>query len=349
MCSQDQEVLMKILAKKNVPDVLRSWSKDFKVLSPTKQEQGDCIFDIFSEEKFTLEYNKPPMPPKSSFLPQSEVIFTVDHGDFTPVVSEGRTLLFGIRACDLMGILQSKSFYGRDRDDVYFRAHSKNTVVVVLACNQSQNETCFCTTMRSGPYAEKGFDVQLFDMGDDFFVEEGSEIGKELTSSETFTEIGQTDVFEQLTRIKNTALNSIPLVPFIADAMDILKNSKGSDNVWEALGRKCISCGGCVHVCPTCTCYNVADRTCTPESGERIRTWDTCLYGGFTREASGHNPRSSQGLRLKRRHEHKLLYFNETDIQGALSGCVGCGRCSDYCPVHIGTLEVVKSIVDQPL
>ena len=81
-------------------------------------------------------------------------------------------------------------------------------------------------------------------------------------------------------------------------------------------------------------------------SGERMRTWDTCLYAGFTREASGHNPRPSQASRLKRRHEHKLVHFNPVDNQGALCGCVGCGRCSDYCPVHIGTLEVVKAIAD---
>jgi Fe-S oxidoreductase len=75
-----------------------------------------------------------------------------------------------------------------------------------------------------------------------------------------------------------------------------------------------------------------------------VRAWDACLYGGFTREASGHNPRNIQALRLKRRHEHKLLHFNNADIQDALCGCVGCGRCSDYCPVHIGTLEIVKAI-----
>ena len=78
----------------------------------------------------------------------------------------------------------------------------------------------------------------------------------------------------------------------------------------------------------------------------RLRAWDACLYGGFTREASGHNPRIIQSLRLKRRHEHKLLDYNKIDIQDGLCGCVGCGRCSDYCPVHIGTLEVVKAIAE---
>jgi sulfhydrogenase subunit beta (sulfur reductase) len=338
---------MKLLAKKDVPKVLRSWSNKFTILSPSQKEQGDCIFDTFDEETFTIEYRKPPMPQKSSFLPQSEVIFKVDQGNYSPVLPEGRTLLFGIRACDLSGIRQLKSFYSRDRDDIYFRGHTKDTVIVVNACLWPQNETCFCTTMHSGPYAEEDYDIQLFDMGNAFFVEVGSDIGKELTSSKAFTAFDQTDAGERIARLKHMAYNSISLVPEIADAIDILKGTGAKDSVWDHFGRKCITCGGCVYVCPTCTCYNVVDRIITIDSGERIRTWDTCLYGGFTREASGHNPRSTQGLRLKRRHEHKLLYYNEIDNQGALCGCVGCGRCSDYCPVHIGTLEVVKAIVEQ--
>jgi ferredoxin len=338
---------MKLLAKKDVPEVLHSWSSRFTILSPSRKEQGDCLFDIFDKETFTLEYRKPPMPQKSSFLPQSEVIFTVDQGNYSPLISKVQTLLFGIRACDLSGIRQLKSFYSRDRDDIYFRGHTEGTVTVVNTCLWPQNETCFCTTMHSGPYAEKDYDIQLFDMGNAFLVELGSDIGKDLASMKVFAEFNQADAEERLTRLKHMAYNSIPLVPEVAEAMDILKDTGANDKVWERFGRKCIICGGCVYVCPTCSCYNVVDKTITSDSGERIRSWDACLYGGFTREASGHNPRSTQGLRLKRRHEHKLLYYNRTDNQGALCGCVGCGRCSDYCPVHIGTLEVVKAIVEQ--
>ncbi|MEA1970907.1 MAG: 4Fe-4S dicluster domain-containing protein [Thermodesulfobacteriota bacterium] len=76
------------------------------------------------------------------------------------------------------------------------------------------------------------------------------------------------------------------------------------------------------------------------------RLFQLKLEDGSSWEDFGHNPRGTQALRLKRRHEHKLLHYNETDIQEALCGCVGCGRCSDYCPVHIGTLEVVKAIAE---
>ncbi|MCE5275289.1 MAG: 4Fe-4S dicluster domain-containing protein [Syntrophaceae bacterium] len=338
---------MKLLAKENVPEVLRAWSGQYKILCPAKKEQGDCIFDTFDEDTFTLDYRKPPMPPKSAVFPPSSVLFSVQQGNYTRVPSEERSLLFGIRSCDLMGLHQLKSFYLRDKEDIYVQKKMDDIVVVVHACSRPQNETCFCTTMQSGPYAEHGFDLQLFDMENDFLVEVGSDVGRTLTSLDAFTEFTEADAAERISLIKQKAFDSIPLVPDVAKAMDILKETGACDEVWERLGSKCITCGGCVYVCPTCTCFTVTDRVFAHENGERIRSWDTCLYGGFTREASGHNPRPTQGSRLKRRHEHKLLYYNEVDIQGTLSGCVGCGRCSDFCPVHIGTLEVVKAIVDK--
>jgi len=127
--------------------------------------------------------------------------------------------------------------------------------------------------------------------------------------------------------------------------MNRLKDRAVDEGVWEHLGLKCIQCGGCTFVCPTCTCFNVCDHSTGPGQGIRERSWDACLFGGFTREASGHNPRSTQALRLKRRHEHKLLDYHRTDIQDGLCGCTGCGRCSDFCPVHIGTLEVAREII----
>ncbi len=337
---------MKLIEKTAILGVLERWSREYNVLGPSLKPNGDCVFDTFDPSSFTMEYRKPPMPPKCMFFPQYETIFHVSSGSFEPVVRHEKTMLFGIRACDLMGIRQSRSFFTRDFEDPYLSAHSRDTVIVVHACSWPQNETCFCTTVHSGPYAQAGFDIQLFDIGVDYFVESGSEMGKALIAEPPFRDFEEEDAQERLERIKHMAYNSIPIVDEVAETMELLKAGGGNDTVWEHMGRKCIACGGCVYVCPTCTCFNVEDRVQTPESGERVRTWDTCLFAGFTREASGHNPRPTQAARLRRRHEHKLLYFNPTDIQTALSGCVGCGRCSDYCPVHIGTLEVVKAIAE---
>ena len=337
---------MKTLAKKDLIEVLKGWSRIYTVLSPNKESRDETMFDVFDEQRFTLDYTKPSMPPKSCFLPQSDTIFKVDEGGYHPVIQEKKTLLFGIRACDMKGILQSMSFMTADTDDVFYRSYRENTLTVVMACAGPQNETCFCTTTNSGPVAEKGFDLQFYDMGDTFVVEAGSDTGSSLLTAGQFSEVDEAGARQRIHSFQQQAQEKIPIVERFKEALDKLAQNGVDDDLWERFGKKCIVCGGCTFVCPTCTCFNVFDRPVGNSSGERLRTWDSCLYAGFTKEASGHNPRSTQGLRLKRRHEHKLRYFNDRDTHGGICTCVGCGRCSDYCPVHIGTIEVVKAIVE---
>ena len=69
---------MKTLAKKDLVKAINIWADKFEVLSPTKTTNGDCIFDTFQENKFTTDYKKPPLSPKASFFPQTEVIFKVE-------------------------------------------------------------------------------------------------------------------------------------------------------------------------------------------------------------------------------------------------------------------------------
>jgi len=337
---------MKILAKKDLVEVLKGWSRDYTVLCPNKVSHDEIMFDVFDEVRFTLDYTKPSMPPKSFLLPHSDTIFTVDEGVYHPVVAEKKTILFGIRACDMKGILQSMSFMTVDTDDVFYRTRRENTLAVVMACAGPQNETCFCTTTKSGPWAETGYDLQFYDMGENFLVEAGSEAGSALVNAGKFADADESGALEQIRSFRQQAQEKIPQLMQLEEAMDKLANNGVGDDLWEWFGKKCIVCGGCTFVCPTCTCFNVIDRKTDNSSGERLRTWDACLYGGFTKEASGHNPRSTQGLRIKRRHEHKLRYFQDRDTHGGVCTCVGCGRCSDYCPVHIGTIEVVKAIVE---
>ncbi len=335
---------MKTLAKKDINKILSIWSQKHDVLAPTKMDNGDCIFSAFDEKAFTLDYKKPPLSPKSVFFPQSEIIFRVEKNRYNEVVAAKKALIFGLRSCDMMGIRQASSFMSRDNKDIYYQARQNAAATVVMACPKAQNETCFCTTTLSGPVAKKGFDLQLYDIGDTLLVEIGSPRGEELLTGMPLAEMEESQAKQKIDEFLQNAILTIPEVKSVIDAMNKLKDRKIAEKVWDDFGAKCITCGGCAFVCPTCTCFNVYDHQQAAGEGIRLRAWDACLYSGFTREASGHNPRASQASRLKRRHEHKLLDYNNTDIQDGLCGCVGCGRCSDYCPVHIGTLEVVKAI-----
>lgn len=335
---------MKRIRKESLKQVLKTWAEKYKVIAPRLTERGECMFDSFDEACFTLDYAKPSLPPKHSLFPQSETVFQVDKGSYRQIINRDSALLFGIRSCDLKGMLQSFSFMSKDMDDPFYTTRAENIVTVVMACPGSQSPTCFCTTTQSGPWAESGFDLQLYADGDSFLVEIGSARGNVLASLKEFEETDEQDTGEKIRSFRTLAAGRIPVIPEVAEAMDRLQAGIVPDEVWDRFGMKCITCGGCSFVCPTCTCFTVSDKVFEEGSGERVRSWDTCLYAGFTKEASGHNPRHSQALRIKRRHEHKLLYHADREKYGGLCTCVGCGRCSDYCPVHIGALEVARSV-----
>jgi len=335
---------MKELPKAELKRLLITWAEEYRVLAPSLKANGDCLFDIFEEGAFTLDYGKPPLPPKSVCFPQSEITFRVEKGHYHSMIAAHPTILFGIRACDLMGMRQASNFMSRDRSDPYYGAKRDAALTVVMACPGKQNDNCFCTTMNSGPVASRGFDLQLFDAGKSFIVEIGSYKGEVLLSPFSLPDLEPRIAAERTNEFRSKAYRDLRRADAVPEAMNRLRNGTESEGVWDRFGAKCIQCGGCAYVCPTCTCFNICDHVSAPGEGIRLRSWDVCLLGGFTREASGHNPRPTQALRLKRRHEHKLLYCSGKDIQEAIAGCTGCGRCSDFCPVHIGTLEVAAAL-----
>ena len=170
-----------------------------------------------------------------------------------------KTLLFGIRSCDMMGILQSASFMTRDRRDVYSEAKRDAATIVVMACPGPQNETCFCTTMQSGPVAGKGFDLQFFDAGEFFIIQIGSGKGEAALSSFPLADLDDDLAGEKVEAFRQRSAEAIARVDSVPEAMNRLKDRTADEGVWERLGLKCIQCGGCTFVCPTCTCFNVCD------------------------------------------------------------------------------------------
>ncbi len=115
---------------------------------------------------------------------------------------------------------------------------------------------------------------------------------------------------------------------------------------WQKMAAQCLSCGICTYVCPTCYCFTITDEI-ENLRGERLRSWDSCMFYHYTLEASGHNPRPSKLNRYRNRVGHKFSYIPEK--YDGLIGCCGCGRCIRSCPVSIDIRQVVGSLEGERL
>jgi heterodisulfide reductase subunit C len=177
----------------------------------------------------------------------------------------------------------------------------------------------------------------LTDFGDEFLVDIGTEKGADILNDGNISSKEATDEDEALrTELMQKCDEQMIPTAYLAKAAIQITNNRVKDELWEEMGAECFSCGGCTHVCPCCTCFDVKDYS-NGKEGIRSRCWDSCQYSGYTVEASGHNPRAKAKERVKRRFYHKLGYpYIKLDGH---PGCVGCGRCITVCEAF-GLLDI---------
>jgi sulfhydrogenase subunit beta (sulfur reductase) len=335
----------------------------YEVLAPFCDRGRDTYFDTVTpenRERIQLHGANPYYPPKRFVLPQIERLLTVRTRDgrprIEPIYEEPRRALFGIRSCDVAGIQHLDRFYlGREFRDIYYEKRRRNLVLVNVVCADPEREIgdeCFCVCADTGPAARDHFDLQLMDLGGEYMAVAGSAAGEALFASPMFKQGGPSHAERRRALLAEARKRFKTHTSWFAAAVRYVSQDRILDATWEEIGKRCLECGGCTYVCPACTCFTVSDRETGPNEIERVRIWDSCALGGFTRMAGGFNPRRAVHDRRNRRFFRKLAhYFIQRELSMA---CVGCGRCVAVCHGDVGMPTVVEMIrrataaTDQP-
>lgn len=199
--------------------------------------------------------------------------------------------------------------------------------------------TCFCASWGTGPAATKGFDLAMTELGDGFVVEVGSKQGATLAGMLPVREATRAEL--ELAELKLERARERMGRQFNAAAPRELLQQGVEDPEWEEVAQRCLSCGNCTMVCPTCFCSTVTDSTdLVGGRVTRTRQWESCFTHQFSYTVAGPERNTIWG-RYRHWLRHKLCTWWE---QFGSSGCVGCGRCITWCPVGIDLTKEVERI-----
>ncbi len=335
-----------ILPKGEVCTFLARLMADYEVIGPVAKDDAFVFASLRRPEDVRLDYPITLQSPKEFLFPPEETLLRFYLGQppqVEAVHSDRRRILFGVHPCDINATWLLDLAFSQDTLDTPYMERRERTLIVGLDCLRPCDERSFCKSMGSLEVTG-GYDLFLTDLGDSYGVEVGTETGNELLSRyalEARPASGE-DV-ARLNRVLGEKwprftrkLNVEPEV--LAQVLELTYDSP----LWEELARKCLGCGSCNLVCPTCYCFDVQDRLkLNLQEGERLRRWDGCLLKDFTRVASGEVFREPRSARLRHRFYRKGKYLYED--YGRV-GCVGCGRCVRACLVKIDPVEIFNAL-----
>jgi len=252
----------------------------------------------------------------------------------------------GIRPCELSALaILDNVFSSGDFFDPTYTLRRKQAFLMAVNCARP-GRTCFCVSMNTGPAATSGFDIVLTEVkvqGSHIFVAEaGSAGGEKMLTKVKSRKAGEKEIkFEQrmLQRARMQMGRSLDTSNLRSIFFEKFEHPR-----WNQTAKKCLACGNCTIVCPTCFCHSIEDsNSLSGDRAERWRRWDSCFAQDFSYMHGG-MIRASVASRYRQWLGHKLATWAD---QFGTIGCVGCGRCITWCPVGIDISHEASAILQE--
>lgn len=278
---------------------------------------------------------------------------------------------FAVRACDIAALkLQDQHFLHSEFVDEHYAENRKNNLFIAVTCSK-EGTNCFCHRTDDGPAITEGYDLLLDELDEGFVLQAGSDEGEQLCQQLAQRQVLEIASREQQQRADQSLqqvqqalfdkddrqpqsdqcqqaqhhlqLNALQAkhLPFEPELIRQVLMQNLDHPYWQELAERCLSCGNCTSVCPTCFCSSQRD---IPELDgsqvQHVRQWDSCFSQGHG-YIHGYQVRGKTQLRYQQWLTHKLVNWYE---QYGRSGCVGCGRCVTWCPVGIDFTQAAMQI-----
>lgn len=310
---------------------LQKLIQSHKVFASVRNEYGHDYELIRDETIASIVYNepKPFTSLKTFFLPVRENV--------TSAEPEGKTrIIIGIPNCDIEGLsLLDEIYLDKDFNDLYYRNRRENTILIASDCFGIQ-ENCHCTTYGIKPFTSRTADLSASLLNGSIIFRTLTEKGEKFLGSLSGYEAVNDSKLEAEIEKKHNETESLladankRLPAYIATGK--LIESSGRD-IWQKYSSKCVSCGACTTICPTCTCFLLIDKP----GFEKVKQMDACQYPGFERVAGGEDPLQDIADRFRNRYMCKY-YWKPRKFKSI--ACTGCGRCIEACIGKINKNEL---------
>ncbi|MBW1879425.1 MAG: 4Fe-4S dicluster domain-containing protein [Deltaproteobacteria bacterium] len=344
-------MLFKILSKDSFRELIGLLLDANEVVGPrivSRKPDGKPIYQFLPIERFedlSLDHDKTEYSAKTYFLPFKEDLssFSFEGGDWEQHIRyriQPRAIV-GLHACDINALVKlDKVLLKGEFPSPYYLSRRQNTFVIGMDHDPCENG--FCASV-GADIVSHGFDLFLTDLGDRYFVAIDSDWGFRVVSSVAIREVTEDDR-EEYMRVRNRIAAGFKTKVNVRNLPTLL-DLEFESPVWKRWGDKCLSCGSCAAVCPTCYCYGIEERVSMDFSRSvKTRRLYSCNLFDFAMVAGGHNFRPTRGSRLKYRYYHQHRGFTETYAEPM---CVGCNRCGDACLAGINPPDVIADLEEE--
>ena len=326
------------LSRKTADEIFGRLKQDYDIFAPKLYPGEGCFSDtdVIRYGKVgsldEIEWSKrSDYSFKEALLAVNEVLFYFTEKETRVPSCTDKKLLIFLRSCDLHAVKRLDAIYlNNGPEDFYYKRLREKARFVLMGCS----ETCgtgFCVSM--GTNRTEEYDLYLKPEGELYRADCRLE---ELQRYFLTEEVSVCEAVPDYVR-ENKEKVTFP---------EKLSTETFSNPLWAEYGSRCIGCGRCNSVCPTCTCFTMQDITYrdNENAGERRRVWASCQVDGYTDIAGGNSFRKTQGEKMRFKVMHKIYDF---EMRFGYPMCVGCGRCDEVCPEYISYVNIINRLAKE--